>query len=302
LLTADFRGVTSEALVLRGPARYNFLHILCHPSASAASHPTLNRTKITLFPSWPQTTAAHSPKRPLSPQRPCPGAGRQPTPHPPHSAATGSPGRHRRLSGRGPNHGVTGEAKYPLQLPAMVAARMHTRGWCACLPGSAPSSNPDKVRAGGGWNHKEPSHRPSSRAVGAATAGARRVGRSEPVRVGPLHVDRSGERRLIDRMRQGSIVGSVGPLHGPGRQRSDTSAGQPDRPEGEDQAGPTTSHLGPCRRRTFRRTNQMCSTNSLRLRRRHHRLPGIHRRRHSDHRAATLRGNGPVSGPLAGRA
>ena len=44
------------------------------------------------------------------------------------------------------------------------------------------------------------------------------------------------------------------------------------------------------------RTNQMCSTNSLRLRRRHHRLPGIHRRRRSDRRAATLRGSWPVSG------
>ncbi len=47
---------------------------------------------------------------------------------------------------------------------------------------------------------------------------------------------------VIDRMRQGSIVGSVGPLHGPGRQRSHASAGQPDRPEGEDQLGPTTSY------------------------------------------------------------
>jgi hypothetical protein len=66
-------------------------------------------------------------------------------------------------------------------------------------------------------------------------------------------------------MRQGSTVGSVEPLHGPGRQRSHANAGQPDRPEGEDQLGPTTSHLGPCRRRAFRRTfrrtrrtNQMC--------------------------------------------
>jgi hypothetical protein len=55
---------------------------------------------------------------------------------------------------------------------------------------------------------------------------------------------------LIDRMRQWSIVGSVRPLHGPGRQRSHASAGQPGRPEGEDQLGPTTSHLGPCCRRT----------------------------------------------------
>ncbi len=57
---------------------------------------------------------------------------------------------------------------------------------------------------------------------------------------------------VIDRMRQGSIVGSVGPLHGPGRQRSHASAGQPGRTEEEDQLGPTTSHLGPCCRRTSR--------------------------------------------------
>jgi hypothetical protein len=110
---------------------------------------------------------------------------------------------------------------------------------------------------------------------------------------------------VIDRKRQGSMVGSVGPLRGPGQQRSHASAGQPDRPEGEDQLGPTTSHLGPCRRRTLRRTrrtNQMCSTNLLRFRRRHRRLPGTRRRRHSDRRAATLRGSGPVSGPVAGRA
>ncbi len=45
-----------------------------------------------------------------------------------------------------------------------------------------------------------------------------------------------------------SIVGSVRPLHGPGRQWSHASAGQPGRPEDEDQLGPTKSHLGPCRR------------------------------------------------------
>ncbi len=87
-------------------------------------------------------------------------------------------------------------------------------------------------------------------------------------------------RRVIDRMRQGSIVGSVGPLHGPGRQRSHASAGQPGRTEGEDQLGPTTSHLGQCRRRKFRRTNQKCSTNSLCLRKRHHRLLRNVLRRH----------------------
>ena len=51
---------------------------------------------------------------------------------------------------------------------------------------------------------------------------------------------------VIDRMRHWSIVGSVAPLYGPGRQRSHASAGQQGRPEGEDQLGPTTSHLGPC--------------------------------------------------------
>ncbi len=35
---------------------------------------------------------------------------------------------------------------------------------------------------------------------------------------------------VIDRMRHWSIVGSVGPLHGPGRQRLHASAGQPGRP------------------------------------------------------------------------
>ncbi len=57
---------------------------------------------------------------------------------------------------------------------------------------------------------------------------------------------------VIDRMQQGSIVGSVGPLHWPGRQRSHASAGQPDSPKGEDQLGQTTSHLGQCCWRTFR--------------------------------------------------
>ena len=45
---------------------------------------------------------------------------------------------------------------------------------------------------------------------------------------------------VIDRMRHWSIVGSVGPLHGPSRRRSHASAGQPGCPEGEDQLGPTT--------------------------------------------------------------
>jgi hypothetical protein len=107
--------------------------------------------------------------------------------------------------------------------------------------------------------------------------------RQHTSRFAPLLLQFSKKIRpfFIDSMRQGSIVGSVWPLHGPGRQRSHASAGQPDRPEGEDQLALTTSQkLGPYRRRTFlrtRQTNQMCSTNSLRLRGRQHRLPGIHR-------------------------
>jgi hypothetical protein len=49
---------------------------------------------------------------------------------------------------------------------------------------------------------------------------------------------------LIDHTRQGSIVGSVVSLHGPDRQRSHASAGQPDRPEGEDQLGRQRVILG----------------------------------------------------------
>ncbi len=114
-------------------------------------------------------------------------------------------------------------------------------------------------------------------------------------------------RRVIDRMRHWSIVGSVGPLHGPSRRWSHAKvwASLAVPRVRTSLFGPTTSHLGQCCRSTFRRTrrtNQMCSTNSLRLRRRHHRLLVIHRRRHSDRRAATLRGSGPVSGPVAGRA
>ncbi len=129
---------------------------------------------------------------------------------------------------------------------------------------------------------RPPSSRDGSVGAGGGSADAARTSTERAAPTTP-------PRGMIDRMRQGSIVGSVGPLHGPGRQRSVASAGQPDRPdsnsEGEDQLGPTTSHLGPCRRRTFqgtRRTNQMCSTNSLRPRRRHHRLPGNHSRRCCD--------------------
>ncbi len=54
----------------------------------------------------------------------------------------------------------------------------------------------------------------------------------------------SGSSFLIDRIRHWIIVGSVGPLHWPGRQRSHASAGQPGRPEGEDQLGPARAILG----------------------------------------------------------
>jgi hypothetical protein len=59
----------------------------------------------------------------------------------------------------------------------------------------------------------------------SAQEGARQI------QQGPTNTPPGG---VIDRMRKGSIVGSVGPIHGPGRRRSHASAGQPDRPEGED--------------------------------------------------------------------
>jgi hypothetical protein len=160
-------------------------------------------------------------------------------------------------------------------------------------------TSPERTTDGCCYYHFKTSFKPD----GSVGAGG---GSTDPARTSTEEAaPTTPPRGVIDRMRHWSIVGSVGPLHGPGRQRSHASAGQPGHPEGEDQLGPTTSHLGPCCRRTFRRTrqtNQMCSTNSLRLRRRHHRLPGIRCRRHSDRRAATLRGSGPVSGPVAGRA
>jgi hypothetical protein len=158
---------------------------------------------------------------------------------------------------------------------------------------------PERTKDGCCQYHLKTSFKPDgSVGAGGGSADAARTSTEEAAPTTP-------PGGVIDRMRHSSIVGSVGPLHGPGRQRSHASAGQPDRPEGEDQLGPTTSHLGPCRRRMFhrtRRTNKMCSTDSLRLRRPHHRLPGIHRRRHSDRRAAALRGSGPVNRPVAGRA
>jgi len=182
----------------------------------------------------------------------------------------------------------------PLQCPKHVGATA-----TIFEAGQPTGTSPERTTDGCCYYHFKTSFKPD----GSVGAGG---GSADPARTsteGAAPTTPPGG--VIDRMRHWSIVGSVGPLHGQGRQRSHASAGQPDRPEGEDQLGPTTSHLGPCCRRTFRRTrrtNQMCSTNSLRLRRRHHRLPGIHRRRHSDRRAATLRGSGPVSGPVAGRA
>ncbi len=187
-------------------------------------------------------------------------------------------------------------------------SRDHKQMWSPAQEGGVPPkliAHPHGNDASVGQNIAEPLRRPSGR-----------TGLMPPHR--PPPPSRSAAREtapaltaqgVIDRMRQWtlewSIVGSVRPLHGPGRQRSHASAGQPGRPEGEDQLGPTMSQLGLCCRRMFhgtRRANQMCSTNSLRLRRRHHRLPGIHRRPHSDRQAAILRGSGPVSGPVAGRA
>jgi hypothetical protein len=184
--------------------------------------------------------------------------------------------------------------------PAATVSQARLRN-CNNLRGCASDQNLSRedIRTAVATTTSRP---PSSRDVSVGAGG----GSADPARTsteGAAPTTPPGG--VIDRMRQGSIVGSVGPLHWPGRQRSHTSASQPGRPEGEDQLGLTTSHLGQCRRRTFRRTlqtNQMCSTNSLRLRRRHHWFPGIHRRRHSDLRAATLRGSGPVSGPVAGQA
>ncbi len=137
--------------------------------------------------------------------------------------------------------------------PAARPAEADPPSLCARTPAGRPGTGP--VRPGAAWPET------GSTPVGPATG--------------------QNTSQMIDRMRHWSIVGSVGPLRGPGRQRPHASAGQPGSTEGEDQLEPTTSHLGPCRRRTFRRTrrtNQMCSTSSLRLRRRHHRLPVIHRR------------------------
>jgi hypothetical protein len=160
--------------------------------------------------------------------------------------------------------------------------------------GCATNRNPRGLRMAVATTTSRP---PSSRTEVSAPEGARQI------QQGPQPKELPRLPRVIDSMRHWSNVGSVGPLHGPGQQRSHASAGQPGRTKGEDQLGPTTSHLGQCSRRTFRRTrrtNQMCSTNSPRLRRRHHRLPGIHCRRHSDRRAAILRVSGPVSGPVVG--
>jgi hypothetical protein len=60
-------------------------------------------------------------------------------------------------------------------------------------------------------------------------------------------------RRLtlpVDSSRSRTCLRCREPAHGSGLQRSHASAGQPDRPEGEDQLGPTTSQLGQRRRRT----------------------------------------------------
>ena len=76
-------------------------------------------------------------------------------------------------------------------------------------------------------------------------------------------------------MPQASRLASVAPLHGPGRQPSHASAGQPDRREGEDQLAPR-SHLAPC----GRRRSALLARCGFR-RRQHHRLAGTHGRRGS---------------------
>ena len=91
----------------------------------------------------------------------------------------------------------------------------------------------------------------------------------------------ASSRRAMCGFRQTAVtchkLVSVALLHGPGRQPSHASAGQPERREGEDQlAAPTRSHLAPCRRRR----TALLARCAFR-RRHHHRLPGIHGRRGS---------------------
>jgi hypothetical protein len=96
-------------------------------------------------------------------------------------------------------------------------------------------TSPDRTKDGCCHYHFKTSFKPD-RSVGAG------AGSADPARTsteGAAPTTQPGG--VIDRMRQWSIVESVGPLHGPGRQRSHASAGQPDSPEAEDQLGPTTS-------------------------------------------------------------
>jgi hypothetical protein len=142
----------------------------------------------------------------------------------------------------------------PLQCPTHVLARRQQFS----LRSNQPEPLPRGLRTAVATTTSRP---PSSR-DGSVGAGG---GSADPARTsteGAAPTTPPGG--VIDHMRQGSIVWSVRPLRGPGRQRSHASAGQADRPEGEDQLGQTTSQLGPCCRRMFqrtRRTNQMCSTN-----------------------------------------
>ena len=87
-----------------------------------------------------------------------------------------------------------------------------------------------------GWVPNGPARRPTDPHLERGGMGL--VGRGLPNTVtrdalgGTLAAGTRACRRRLNRMRQWSIVGSVGWLHGPGRQRSHASVGQPGRPAG----------------------------------------------------------------------
>ncbi len=157
---------------------------------------------------------------------------------------------------------------------------------------------------------KRPGHRPPRRSRGSnTTAILHCTAATVPLNTTPARVPLRNLEAVIEphATMQHSRVSRAALRAGPATVARNCGPAGPSRGLGPAWADHDVTHESSCRpggprRVTFRRTNQMCSTNSLRLRRRHRRLPGIHRRRHLDRRAATLRGGGPVSGPVAGRA
>jgi hypothetical protein len=131
--------------------------------------------------------------------------------------------------------------RWPLQCPKHVGATATI--FVAAQP---PEPLPERTTDSCCYYHFKTSFKPD----GSVGAGG---GSADPARTsteGAAPTTPPGG--VINRMRHWSIVGSVRPLHGPGRQWSHASAGQPGRTEDEDQLGPTTSHLGLCCRRTPR--------------------------------------------------